>query len=164
MSRDLFETEVINTRHYIAREKGADGKNKNAHRFVIHRRLFLTAKPGVVLFSTPRNVRISLTRHGFSLSGRVETKPSDWWDKSPVKTAAEYTRLKDSHGRQRPTMNRDEALKWLSLHLGGLEAAEAAIDALENTEALEGDDRWEALAKYGYEIPQYEDEDEAVAA
>ena len=166
----MFRAEVVNTLHWIPTgrfRKNKKGELKEIKRKVIHRRLFLTALPGAVLIALPSNLRIVLTHRGYSLSGRKETEPA-WYErdmngKKPApKVAKEYTRLKGVNGKDMPSMNRLEVLAFLTANIGPL-----AVDwlmELETGEPLEGDERWTALEKYGYERPVYEEEEEAIAA
>ena len=171
-----FVAETVNTVHWISTGifyVNKRGEKKEKKRKVVHRRLFLTALPDAVLIGLPRNIRIvQVRRHGeitYSLSCRKE-KGRSWWEKDaagnplPPIVDKDYTRLKDSEGREEKPMKRDAAEKWLKWNLGSEDAAWSALWDLDNGEPLEGDSRWDALCKYGYERPEYEDEEENIAA
>jgi len=157
-----FTAEVINTLHFVPTGKfkldKKTGRMKEIKQRVIHRRLFLTAIGSVIGAS---NLRIVRVKRGdtvtYSLAERKETE-RPWWEKKPPTVAKDYTRvISRATGRPEPAYKASELIKWLTYALGSAEAARAIFDELETGEPLEGDARWQALAKYGYEQAEYEE-------
>ena len=166
-----FKAEAVNTLHYIPTGRykidKKTGRKVEVKQRITHRRLFLTALEGVKILGA-RNLRIvRVRRHGettYSLSERKETA-RPWWEHAPPTVAKDYTRVvNNSNGRVEPPMTEEGVIRWLSGSLGGMDAARKAFNELEFGEPLEGDDRWDALERYGYERPVYEEEEEEVAA
>ena len=171
--RREYNAEAVNTLHYIPTGKykidKKTGRKVEVKQRITHRRLFLTAVEGVKMLGA-KNLRIVRVRRGgqttYSLSHRKET-PRPWWENAPPTVAKDYTRVvNNSNGRVEPPMSEAEVKRYLKFCLGSEEAALKAFNELEFGEPLEGDDRWDALEKYGYERPEYaeEEEEEAVAA
>ena len=168
-----YSSETVNTVHYpgtgVWYIDKKTGQKKEKKRRVVHRRLFLTSLPGVKL-SGSRNLRVVSTKRGYSLSERKETA-RPWWEKDatgkplPPHVADDYTRTKHSgNGRVEPLMTATELRTFLTFKLGSDDTALSAITALDFGEPLEGDERWTALSRYGYEKPEYEDDEEVAVA